>query len=168
MKTEVSRQIVDALKGVGVRLIVSLPDSWLGSTGQLAAQDPDLHHVSVANEGDGVAICGGAWLGGTKSAMLMENTGMLVSTYALTRFHLTFGVPTLLLVSYRGDFGDGNWWGSSVGRVTEPVLKSLGISYEVTRSPDDIPGAIRKADRSSAASLLPSAVLLGFGSVGGI
>ena len=56
-----------------------------------------------------------------------------------------------MLVSYRGDFGDGNWWGSSVGRVTEPVLRGLGISYEVVRSADEIPGAIRKADRSSAA-----------------
>ena len=168
MTAEVSSQIVDALKSVGVRLVVSLPDSWLGEAGQRAAQDPDLKHVSVNNEGDGVAICGGAWLGGTKAAMLMENTGMLVSTYALTRFHLTFGIPTLMLVSYRGDFGDGNWWGSSVGRVTEPVLRGLGISYEVIRSADQIPGAIRKADRSSAASLLPTAVLLGFGSVGGV
>lgn len=168
MESEVSGQIVDALKEVGVRLVVSLPDSWLGGTGRRAAQDADLHHVSVANEGDGVAICGGAWLGGTKAAMLMENTGMLVATYALTRFQLTFGIPTLMLVSYRGDFGDGNWWGSSVGRVTEPVLQGLGISYEVVRSPGEIPAAIRKADRSSAASLQPVAVLLGFGSVGGL
>lgn len=167
MKEEIARQIVEALKGVGVRLVVSLPDSWLADLGRMAARDPDLRHVLVANESDGVAICGGAWLGGTKSAMLMENTGMLVSTYALTRFHLTFGVPTLLFVSYRGDFGDGNWWGSSVGRVTEPVLRSLGISYEAVRSAQEIPAAIRRADRSSAASLLPAAILMGIGSLGG-
>ena len=65
MKSDVSNQIVDALKGIGVRLVVSLPDSWLGRTGQLAAKDPELIHVSVTNEGDGVAMWG-AWLGGQK------------------------------------------------------------------------------------------------------
>jgi sulfopyruvate decarboxylase subunit alpha len=97
--------------------------------------------------------------------MVMENSGLLVSTYVLTRFHLTFGIPTLLIVSYRGDFGDGNWWGASVGHATEPVLGSLGIGYEIARSRESIKPAIAKADKSGAASLAPTAVLLGVGCV---
>ncbi len=155
--------VVTGLKAVGVKMIVHLPDSWLGDVADIAAADSEVRYVPVANESDGAAICGGAWLGGMKAAMVMENSGLLVSTYVLTRFHLTFGVPTLLVVSYRGDFGDGNWWGSSVGRVTEPVLSSLGIGYEVARSRDEITPAIARADRSGTASLAPTAVLLGVG-----
>jgi hypothetical protein len=144
--------------------VVSLPtvgwaDRTTGRTG------PGSEHVSVTNEGDRwPSVVALGWR--DKSRRAHGEYRHAVSTYALTRFHLTFGIPTLMLVSYRGDFGDGNWWGSSVGRVTEPVLRGLGISYEVVRSADQIPGAIRKADRSSAASLLPTAILLGFGSVG--
>jgi sulfopyruvate decarboxylase subunit alpha len=163
--TELSAEkILGVLRESGIKLIVSLPDSWFADLEQRVSQDTEFRHISVANEADGVAICGGAWLGGAKSAMFMENSGLL-STYVLTRFHISFGVPFLLLVSYRGDIGDGNWWASSLGRVTEPVLRSLGISYIVVRSSAEIPGAIRNADRSAMASLLPSVVLFGTGSL---
>lgn len=160
-----ARKILQSLKSVGVRLIVSLPDSWLVDLEVLANEDPEVRHLLVANEGDGVAVCGGAWLGGTKSAMLLENSGLLVATYALARFHVTFGVPTLILTSYRGEIGDGNWNLSTMGRVTEPVIKALGLQYLIVRSADEIEEAIRKADRSASGTLLPTVILLGIGSL---
>ncbi len=165
MKPENARKLLDSLKQAGVGLIVSLPDSWLVDLEELAKKDSAVRHLLVANEGDGVAVCGGAWLGGTKAAMLMENSGLLVSTYALARFHVTFGVPTILLVSYRGDVGDGNWNLSTLGRVTEPVIKALGLQYVIVRSPDEITDAIQKADRSASGTLLPTVVLLGIGNL---
>ncbi len=160
-----ARKILQSLKSVGVRLIVSLPDSWLVDLAVLANEDSEVRHLLVANEGDGVAVCGGAWLGGTKSAMLLENSGLLVATYALARFHVTFGVPTLILTSYRGEIGDGNWNLSTMGRVTEPVIKALGLQYLIIRSADDIEEAIKKADRSASGTLLPTVILLGIGSL---
>jgi len=165
MKPENAQRILENLKKLGVRLIVSLPDSWLVDVQMLAGKDPEIRHVLVGNEGDGVAICGGAWLGGTKSAMLLENSGLLVATYALARFHVTFGVPTLILASYRGDIGDGNWNLSTVGRVTEPILRSLGLQYLIVRSPDEIDEAIRKADSTASGTLLPAVVLFPVGNL---
>lgn len=97
--------------------------------------------------------------------MLLENSGLLVATYALTRFHLTFGVPTLILTSYRGDLGDGNWNLQALGRVTEPVLQGLGLQYVVVRSANEIESAIDKAERTASGTLLPATVLLGLGSL---
>ena len=97
--------------------------------------------------------------------MLLENSGLLVATYALARFHVTFGVPTLILTSYRGEIGDGNWNLSTMGRVTEPVIKALGLQYLIIRSADDIEEAIKKADRSASGTLLPTVILLGIGSL---
>lgn len=163
MKAENAQKILSTLKGVGIELVVSLPDSWLVDLQILAKNDSDIRHVLVANEGDGVAICGGAWLGGKKSAMLLENSGLLVATYALARFHITFGVPTLILTSYRGDVGDGNWNLQTLGRVTEPILKGLGLQYVIVRSADEIESAIKKAERTASGTLLPTVVLLGLG-----
>lgn len=165
MKPENAQRVVNSLKASGIGLIVSLPDSWLVDLELLAGRDPELRHVLVANEGDGMAICGGAWLGGVKAAMLMENSGLLVSTYALARFHLTFGVPTLILVSYRGDIGDGNWNLSTLGRVTEPMLRALGLPYLVVRSADEIEEAVKRAERSASGTLLPAVILLGIGNL---
>lgn len=164
--TESSAQkILEALRETGVQLIASLPDSRFADLERIVCQDSEFRHVLLANEADGLAICGGAWLGGTKSAVLMENSGLLLSTYVLTRFHIAFGVPTLLLVAYRGDLGDGNWWASPVGRVTEPVLRSLGFPYTVVRSSEEIADAIQRADKSAMASMLPAVVLFGMGSL---
>ncbi len=160
-----ARQILDALQQTGVQLIASLPDSRFADLERLVSEDPRFRHVLVANEADGLAICGGAWLAGTKSAIFMENSGFLLSTYVLTRFHIGFGIPNLLLIAYRGDLGDGNWWASPVGRVTEPVLRSLGFAYTVVRASEEIVPAIQKADKSAMASLLPAAVLFGMGSL---
>jgi sulfopyruvate decarboxylase subunit alpha len=97
--------------------------------------------------------------------MLLENSGLLVATYALTRFHITFGVPTLILCSYRGDVGDGNWNLQTLGRVTEPVLQGLGLQYILVRSADEIDSAVRKAERSASGTLLPTVILLGLGNL---
>ena len=160
-----ARNILEALKATGIQLIASLPDSRFADLERIVGQDSEFRHVMVANEADGLAICGGAWLGGIKSAMFMENSGLLLSGYVLSRFHIAFGIPNLLLVAYRGDIGDGNWWASPLGHVTEPVLRSLGLPYIVVRSSGEIAGAIEKADKTAMASLLPAVVLFGMGSL---
>ncbi len=165
MTESCARKILEALRETGVKLIASLPDSRFADLERRVCQDSEFRHVLVANEADGLAICGGAWLAGIKAAIFMENSGLLLSTYVLTRFHLAFGIPNLLLVAYRGDIGDGNWWASPGGRVTEPVLRSLGFPYIVVRSSEEIAAAIQKADKSAMASLLPSVVLFGMGSL---
>jgi sulfopyruvate decarboxylase subunit alpha len=165
MKPDNAARILTALKRVGVELIVSLPDSFLVDLQILARNDPEIRHILVANEGDGVAICGGAWLGGKKTAMLMENSGLLVAAHALARFHITFGVPTLILASYRGDIGDGNWNLQTFGRVTEPVLQGLGLQYVTLRSAEEIETTITNSERSASGALLPRVVLLGPGNL---
>ena len=48
MKPENSQRILNNLKSVGVRMIVSLPDSWLVDVQVLAKNDPELRNVLVA------------------------------------------------------------------------------------------------------------------------
>jgi sulfopyruvate decarboxylase TPP-binding subunit len=36
--------------------------------------------------------------------------------------------PLLMLVSMRGDFGEGNPWQYPMGRATQPVLKAMGVT----------------------------------------
>ncbi|MBI4527568.1 MAG: sulfopyruvate decarboxylase [Deltaproteobacteria bacterium] len=160
-----ARAIVSALKKAGIEVIASLPDSQFAELESTLSDESNFRHVLIANEADGLAICGGAWLGGTKAAIFMENSGLLLSGYVLTRLHIAFGIPNLLLVTYRGDLGDGNWWASPGGQVTEPFLRSLGLQYVVVRSSEEIAGAIERADKSAMASLRPTVVLFGMGSL---
>ena len=61
--------IVAGLKRAGIDLVVSLPDQWLGDLINRCDADPDIMHVKLAREDDGVGICAGAFLGGRKAAI---------------------------------------------------------------------------------------------------
>lgn len=144
---EHARIIVDALKAAGINYIVYMPDSFFFDVLKIIENDPEITSISVSNECTGLCMCAGAWLGGKKPAMIMENTGLLVSAYGIARLHNLFGIPVLLLLSYRGDIGDGFWWSPPLGHATEPVLRGLQIPYVSVWKDDDVREAILASQR---------------------
>ena len=91
----------------------------------MVTADPKITYVQVASENDGVGVCMGAWLGGMKPALLVENTGFTLGTYALLRGPMAFGVPLLLLISHRGELGDERWFSVPFGWGTKPLLDGM-------------------------------------------
>ncbi len=93
--------------------------------------------------------------------MVMENTGFTLTCYALLRGPLAFGVPMLLLMSYRGGFDDQRWFSVPVGWSTEPLLNALRVSYRVVQDPEEIRPAIVGAVKSMDSIQSPVSVVLG-------
>ncbi len=145
MKPSSARIITETLKNNEVRFITILPDSWMFEVYEMISKDPYFKVVPVTHEGEGVCICAGAWCGGMRSAIIMENSGLRAATESLGRLYC---FPVLLLMSYRGDFGDRAYFGRPIGRTTEPVLQALGIPYLVVRKEEDIEHSIRDATRT--------------------
>lgn len=161
MAVAFAQEVVEGLKEAGVSFLCILPDSRLGDVFDLAVADPALTVVPCANEWEGVTIAAGAWLGGKKAAMVMENSGLRVASEPLARLGHTNGLPVLLVMSYRGDMGDRMSWSISMGWTTEPLLKALRIPYVIVRKEEEIRGAIKNAQRTLEASQFHAAVLLG-------
>jgi sulfopyruvate decarboxylase TPP-binding subunit len=88
----------------------------------------------------------------------MQNGGFLNSCNALTTTALNFNIPILLLIYYAGDLGDEGF--ATLGSVTEPVLRGLGIRYQVLRSLEKIKGTIQGATTLAIDARRPVAVLL--------
>src|SRR4051795_7459714 len=74
VRAEVTEEIIASLKAAGVTFACYLPDSWLADVERRLHDEPSFTVVPVVNEGEGVAMCAGAWLGGKRSVMLMENS----------------------------------------------------------------------------------------------
>jgi sulfopyruvate decarboxylase subunit alpha len=110
MKAEGANAAHEAIVKAGINLIACLPDSAFQELYIPLSNDPRVTYVQVASENDGVGICMGAWLGGLKPALLVENTGFTLGSYALMRGPIAFGVPMLLLISHRGELGDERWF----------------------------------------------------------
>jgi sulfopyruvate decarboxylase subunit alpha len=150
--------VLHGLKEAGVDFVASVPDTNLSDLLVLLADDGEVQHVPVGREEEGIGVCSGAYLGGKRPAMLMQNAGLLNSCNALTTTALQFGIPLVLLVYYAGEMGDEAF--HMLGLVTEPVLQGLGIKYAILRDPADVKRQIREAVTSSQASKRPVALLL--------
>src|SRR5947199_10012990 len=126
---ENSKVIYSALKGCGIRLLSSLPETWLVHLIRMADEDPEMIMVRLAKEEEGVGVSAGAHFAGVKSAMLMQNHGFLASINGIVSFAHLYKIPLLMLISYRGSFGERDPGQTQGVNVTEPVLRALRIPY---------------------------------------
>lgn len=157
-RTQCAQILKESLKKAGIDFIATLPDEKIVELIKALKQDPDLTHISLCREEEGVGICAGAYLTGKKTAVLMQNGGLLNSCNALTTTCLQFQIPTLLLVYYAGDIGDRGF--TTVGSVTEPVLAALGIRAYVLRKLEEADEILAGAQTLADDSKKPVAVLL--------
>jgi sulfopyruvate decarboxylase subunit alpha len=160
---ESARAILAALKRAGVTFVASLPDGSLVSLIEALDASNDFIHVPLSREEEGVGVCAGAYFGGRRCALLMQNAGLLNSCNGLATTALQFEIPMLLLVLYAGARGDMAF--PQLGQVTEPVLSALRIPYyvldDLERAPELIGGALTQAYnfKKPVAVLLDKAVL---------
>jgi len=151
---------LEGLKEAKIDFVSGLPDGWQRPLHDSVEADPDIQYVPVCNEGVGFSLCAGAWLGGKKTALIMENSGLRVAAENVARISLGTGVPVLLLLSYRGDIGETEHWGIPHGIVVEPLLQALRIPYAIAREPEDLRSLIVRAQLTAEAQLHPAAVLI--------
>jgi sulfopyruvate decarboxylase subunit alpha len=160
MKSESSgpKLIVESMKEANVTFVTSLPDANLQKLLAQVDADPALTHVTLAREEEGIGIGTGAYMGGRTAAIIMQNGGFLNSCNALTTTALNFNIPILLMIYYAGDLGDEGF--ATLGSVTEPVLRGLGIRYYVLRDLAEVKKTIKGAATLAVDSRRPVAVLL--------
>ena len=155
-----SKLVYDALKATGVRLMSALPETWLVHLVRLADDDPDMILVRLAKEEEGVGISAGAHLAGVRSAMLMQNHGFLASINGIVSCAQLYRIPLLMLVSYRGEFGERDPWQTEGGGVTEELLRALRIPFAYLDNPQHVAHRIAKAQTLAQSANKPVALLL--------
>jgi sulfopyruvate decarboxylase subunit alpha len=156
--TQCAAVIVEGLKKAGIKFVATLPDEKIVELITAVENDTDLKHVPLCREEEGIGLCAGAYLAGSKTALIMQNAGFLNSCNALTTTSLQFQIPILLLIYYAGDLGDRGF--TTLGSVTEPVLQAMGIRYTVLRRVDEVADTLRGGEILADDSKKPVAVLL--------
>lgn len=155
-----SRVIHGALKKCGVNLVSAMPETWLVPLLRMIEDDQQMTLLRLAKEEEGVGISAGAYFAGIRSAILMQNHGFLASINGVVSLALLYKIPLLLLISYRGHFGDRDSWQAHGGMVTEPMLRGLRIPYELVNEPAEVEKSMAGALAWTSSSLHPVALLL--------
>jgi len=129
--------LYDLLRRYNVTQFAYVPDAGHRILIDRSLADPGVHSVALTTEEEGVALLAGADLGGARGVLLMQSsgTGNCVNMLSLAkggRF------PMLMLISMRGDFGEGNPWQFPMGQAVEPVLETMGVIVLRVEKPEDV------------------------------
>lgn len=158
-------QVFAAFESANIDTFCYLPDAGIGSfIDRVYATAPDKA-VMLTTEEEGVGICCGQWLGGKRAVMMIQSSGVgnCVNTFSLVR---NCRFPLFVLVSMRGEFGEGNPWQIPMGSTTRQILELAGFQvFRATREDEVVglvEGGLKMAYRSeTAVAVLLSQRLLG-------
>lgn len=117
--------------------IAYVPDSGHARLIELARADASVHAVALTTEEEGVALAAGAWLGGARSVLLTQSSGVgncinMLGMIQECRF------PLLALVTMRGEWGEFNPWQVPMGEATAPALAAIGVAVRTVARGEDV------------------------------
>ncbi len=150
--------ILQSLQRAGIEVVASLPDAFLVHVIEGLEMSNEFLHLPVTREEEGIGVCTGAYLGGKRCAMIMQNAGLLNASNALTTTALQIEIPMLLLVLYAGGRGDMSF--PMLGQVTEGVLGALRIPYYIPETIDQVPDLVAGAVVQTYNAKKPVAIVL--------
>jgi len=125
------------LKSAQVRQVSYVPDAGHAQLIDLFEADPEIVSNVLTTEEEGIAIAAGAWLGGVRSVLLLQSSGVgncinMLALATVSRF------PLLLLVTMRGEWAEFNPWQVPMGQATEPALNAIGVRTFRADTPSDL------------------------------
>lgn len=160
-------QFVEAARERGFDWYAGVPCSYLTPFINYVLQDPNLHYVSAANEGDAVAFVAGVTLGGKRGVTMMQNSGLGNAVSPLTSLTWTFRLPQLLIVTWRGQPGvPDEPQHALMGPITPAMLDTMDIPWETFPTEAEAIGpALDRAIRHMDETGRPYALVMQKGSV---
>ena len=147
------------LSAAGVRVAGYVPDAGHKRLIELCRADNKMRAVVLTTEEEGIGLAAGAWLGGQKSVLLMQSSGVgnVVNVLGMVR---ECRFPLVTLVTMRGEQGEFNPWQVPMGQAVRPVLEAMGTVVHAPCSADDIVPTVNAALRLAYNSYASVAVLI--------
>ena len=120
--------IFEVFQDHDIKQVYHVPDAGHSRLIEACQKSNSVRTLALTTEEEGIAIAAGAWLGGQRSALLMQSSGVgnTINMVGLTK---TLRFPFLTLITMRGDYGEGNPWQMSMGQATRPLLQLDGTWF---------------------------------------
>jgi sulfopyruvate decarboxylase alpha subunit len=148
------------LREQNIRQVAYVPDSGHARLIDMARSDREMRAIPLTSEEEGVALAVGAWLGGEKSVLLLQSSGVgncinMLGTVDECR------VPLLMLVTMRGQWGEFNPWQVPMAQGTAPALAGMSVVVHTVDDPAEVAETVDAAARLAFNTYRAVAVLIG-------
>lgn len=115
--------IYDGLKDAGIDFTVSVPCTGISELLARIDEDPEITHVPATREDEGIGICAGAYLGGLRPAIIMQNSGLGNSINALKSLMELYEIPLIMIAIPNGS-------GEVPMEASSPmILEAMGFNF---------------------------------------
>ena len=102
----ISKKLVDDMVNNEISFVTTVPCKQLGGVIEEVDKHPDIYHIPSNKEDKGMGLCAGAFMGGKRSAIIMQNTALGVTVNTLATLIQYYRMPLPMLISYRGELGE--------------------------------------------------------------
>jgi sulfopyruvate decarboxylase alpha subunit len=152
-------QIHAELIKANVRLVGYVPDAGHKRLIELCQADASMRTVVLSTEEEGIGLAAGAWLGGERSVLLMQSSGVgnVINVLGMVK---ECRFPLVTLVTMRGEEGEFNPWQVPMGQATRATLEAMGTVVQRPSSAEDIAPTVNAALRLAYNSYASVAVLI--------
>ncbi len=133
----VSEKTVNDLVANAVEFVTSVPCKQLGGVIDVLSKRDDILHVPANKEDEGMGLCAGAYMGGKRSAIIMQNTAIGVTVNTLATLIQYYQIPLPMLISYRGEVGEKVACQVEMAVHTKALLAQLNIPTYHFHKPSD-------------------------------
>jgi len=102
----ISAQLVDDFVANQVDFITTVPCKQLSGVIEELDRRKEIFHIPSNKEDEGMGLCAGAFMGGKRPAIIMQNTAIGVTINTLATLIQYYRMPLPMLISYRGELGE--------------------------------------------------------------
>jgi len=151
--------IFEILQDHDIRQVYHVPDAGHSRLIEACQKSNSIRTLALTTEEEGVALAAGAWLGGQRSVLLMQSSGVgnTINLLGLTK---TLRFPFLTLITMRGDYGEFNSWQYPMGQGTPKVLEAMGVLLYSVDTAAEVKATVDAATRAAFNGGQAVAVLL--------
>ncbi len=134
----VDDKIIDSFVANKVSFVTTVPCKQLAGVIKKLETCQDILHIPCNKEDEGIGLCAGAFMGGKRPAIVMQNTAIGLTVNALATLTQFYRMPLPMLISYRGEIGEAVACQVEMAIHTKALLAQLRIPTYHFHHQDDM------------------------------
>lgn len=152
-------QVFEVFQSHDIKQVYHVPDAGHSRLIEQCQRSNSIRTVPLTTEEEGIGLAAGAWLGGQRSALLMQSSGVgnTINLLGLTK---SLRFPFLTLITMRGEWGEFNSWQYPMGQGTPKVLEAMGVLVYSVDKAEEVRATVDAAARTAFNGGQSVAVLL--------
>jgi len=134
----INDRIITSLVNNKVEFITTVPCKQLAGVIERIEKNDAILHVPSNKEDEGMGLCAGAYMGGKRAAIIMQNTAIGVTINTLATLIQYYNIPLPMIISYRGEIGERVACQVEMAVHTKGLLNQLNIQTYHFHKPNDV------------------------------